>query len=147
MSNLLTVFLSVSLFFFFLFLVVGLFLFFPACCISSFAFFFLFDFSSRVLLDFEVLHSVSDSLFGCFFHRLGSKPCHVGHSWLKAPNMNMLYSRDTTICIHICGNIINNNDERTLFFRKIYLSHFILERVVKVLCVRGELETEQTATY
>ena len=30
---------------------------------------------------------------------------------------------------YICGNIINNNDERTHFFRKIYLSHFI-ERVV-----------------
>ena len=30
---------------------------------------------------------------------------------------------------------------------KIYLSHFILERVAKGLCVRGEMETEQTATY
>ena len=49
-----------------------------------------------------------------------------------------------------CGNIINNNDERTHFFRKIYLSHFIrkdCERVTKGLCVRGELETEQTAKY
>ena len=27
------------------------------------------------------------------------------------------------------------------YFRKIYLSHFILERVAKGLCVRGELET------
>ena len=43
--------------------------------------------------------------------------------------------------------MVNNNDERTHFFRKIYLSHFILERVAKGLCVRGELETEQTATY
>ena len=46
----------------------------------------------------------------------------------------MLYSRDTTIRIHIYiyRNIINNNDERTHFFRKIYLSHFIqgCERVV-----------------
>ena len=33
------------------------------------------------------------------------------------------------------------------FFKKIYLSHLILERVVKGLCVRGELETEQTGTY
>ena len=31
------------------------------------------------------------------------------------------------------GNIVNNNDERTHFFRKIYLSHFILERVAKGL--------------
>ena len=51
---------------------------------------------------------------------------------------------------YTCGNIINNNDERTHFFRKIYLSHFIrkgYERVAKGLCMRGELETEQTATY
>ena len=49
-----------------------------------------------------------------------------------------------------CGNKINNNDEWTHFFRKIYLSHFIqngCERVAKGLCVRSELETEQTATY
>ena len=48
------------------------------------------------------------------------------------------------------GNKINQNDERTHFFRKIYLSHFIrngCERVTKGSCVRGELETEQTATY
>ena len=51
---------------------------------------------------------------------------------------------------YTCGNKINNNDERTHFFRKIYLSPFIrngCERVAKGLCVRGELETEQTATY
>ena len=44
---------------------------------------------------------------------------------------------------YTCGNKINNNDERTHFFRKIYLSHLGW----KGLCVRGELETEQTATY
>ena len=63
-----------------------------------------------------------------------------------------MYSR----IIHIqpytytCGNKINNKDERTNFFRKIYLSHFIrngCERVAKGLRVRGELKTEQTATY
>ena len=44
----------------------------------------------------------------------------------------------------------HNKDEQTHFFRKIYLSHFIrngCERVAKGLCVRGELETEQTETY
>ena len=46
------------------------------------------------------------------------------------------------VYIYICGNIINNNDERTHFFTKIYLSQFS-----KGLCVRSELETEQTATY
>ena len=34
---------------------------------------------------------------------------------------------NTYTTIH--GNIVNNNDERTHFFRKIYLSHFIRERV------------------
>ena len=45
---------------------------------------------------------------------------------------------------------INDNDERTHFFRKIYLSHFIrnvCERVTKGLYVKGELKPEQTATY
>ena len=64
----------------------------------------------------------------------------------------MLHSRNTYTTIHIYMRKQNrhNNDERTLFFRKIYLSHFIrngCERVAKGLCVRGELETEQTATY
>ena len=70
-----------------------------------------------------------------------------------------MYSRDKSCskcCIvviqlytYTCGNKINNKDEWT-HFRKIYLSHFIrngCERVAKGLCVRGELETEQTATY
>ena len=51
---------------------------------------------------------------------------------------------------YTCGNIINNNNERTHFFTKIYLSHFIrkgCKRVVKGLCVRGEFETEQTESY
>ena len=33
---------------------------------------------------------------------------------------------------YACGNKINNKDERTQFFRKIDLLHFILERVAKV---------------
>ena len=47
---------------------------------------------------------------------------------------------------YTCENINNNNDKRTHFFRKIYLST-LFERVAKGLCVRGELETERTATY
>ena len=43
---------------------------------------------------------------------------------------------------YTCGSKINNKDERTQFFRKIYLSLYS-----KGLCVRDELETEQTATY
>ena len=71
--------------------------------------------------------------------------------------LDIMYILSTSICciavIHIqlytytSGSIINNNDKRTQFFRKIYLSHFILKRVAKGLCVRGELETEQTVTY
>ena len=64
----------------------------------------------------------------------------------------LLHSRNTYTTIYRCmrKHSQHNNDERTHFFRKIYLSHFIrnvCERVEKGLCVRGELETEQTATY
>ena len=38
--------------------------------------------------------------------------------------------------IYTCGNIINNNDERTHFFRKIYLSHFNQRSCERVVCVR-----------
>ena len=52
--------------------------------------------------------------------------------------------------IYTCGNIINNNDEKTHFFRKINLSQFILERVAKglmlVMCERW-VGDEQTVTY
>ena len=65
--------------------------------------------------------------------------------------------RIVVIHIHLytytCGSKINNNDKRTHFLRKIYLSHFIrngCERVLKSVmrerCV-GEMETEQTLTY
>ena len=37
------------------------------------------------------------------------------------------------IQLNVYGDIINNNDKQTHFIRKIYLSHFILERVVKGL--------------
>ena len=37
---------------------------------------------------------------------------------------------------YICGNLINNNDERTHFFRKIYLSHFIRKGCEMVVCER-----------
>ena len=59
----------------------------------------------------------------------------------------LLYSRDTTIRIHIHAetNLTIMTNEHTSLEK--YTSHFILERVVKGLCVRGELETEQTATY
>ena len=56
----------------------------------------------------------------------------------------------TTIHIYMRKQSQHNNNEQTHFFRKIYLSHFIrkgCERVAKGLCVRSELETEQTATY
>ena len=59
----------------------------------------------------------------------------------------MLYSRDTTIRIHIHAetkSTIMMNEHTSL---EKYTSHTLFERVAKGLCVRGELETEQTATY
>ena len=62
----------------------------------------------------------------------------------------MLHSHNHDTYTYACGSKINNNNDRTQFFRKIYLSLFIrnaCERVAKGLCERGELEIEQTATY
>ena len=72
----------------------------------------------------------------------------------KAPTIRLLYSH---ILLHntytnISGNIVDNNirtsmNKRTLFFIKIYLSHFILERV-DVGCVwEVSWRRGQTATY
>ena len=55
-----------------------------------------------------------------------------------------------TIHIYMRKHSPHNNDERSLLFWKIFLSHFIrngCERVTKGLSVRGKLETEQTVTY
>ena len=59
----------------------------------------------------------------------------------------MLYSRDTTIRIYIHAetkSTIMTNEHISL---EKYTTHSLFERVAKGLCVRGELETEQTATY
>ena len=59
----------------------------------------------------------------------------------------LLYSHDTTIRIHIhmeTKSTIMTNEHTSL---EKYTSHTLFERVAKGLCVRGELETEQTATY
>ena len=56
----------------------------------------------------------------------------------------MLYSHDTTIRIHIyvkTQSTIMTNEHTSL---EKYTSHILFS---KGLCVRGELETEQTATY
>ena len=37
---------------------------------------------------------------------------------------------------YTCGSQINNNDEQTHFFRKIYLSHFIQKGCERVMCER-----------
>ena len=48
---------------------------------------------------------------------------------------------------YTCGNIVNTimTNEHTSLEK--YTSHTLFEMVAKGLCVRGELETEQTATY
>ena len=57
----------------------------------------------------------------------------------------MLYSH--IIHIQLYMETVNNIDKRTHFFREIYLSHFILERV-DVSCVwEVSWRWEQTATY
>ena len=49
----------------------------------------------------------------------------------------MLHSHNhIQLYTHTCGNKINNNDERTHFFRKIYLSHFIRNGCERVMCER-----------
>ena len=55
---------------------------------------------------------------------------------------------------YTCGNIINNNDERTHFFRKIYLSHFIRKGCERVECERwvvdgtdGNILTPSSSNY
>ena len=56
--------------------------------------------------------------------------------------MNRGFKQCCIAVIHIqlytytCGNIINNNDKRTQFFRKIYLSHFIRNGCERVMCER-----------
>ena len=48
---------------------------------------------------------------------------------------------------YTCGNIVNTIMiiEHTSLEK--YTSDTLIERIAKGLCVRGELETEQTATY
>ena len=109
----------------------------PACGSFSFVlfFFFLLDFSSRVTLAPKVLYSASDSLFGRFYGRLFKLDTMPWwHAWPQAPNFIMLHSHihDT----YTCRNKTNNNDERTNFFRKIHLSHFIRNGCERFKCER-----------
>ena len=48
---------------------------------------------------------------------------------------------------YTCGNKINNNEERTRFFRKIYLSHFMWKGYERVMCERWVGDWTETATY
>ena len=59
----------------------------------------------------------------------------------------MLYSRNKNISRNIIKhNLRTSMNERTHFFIKIYLSHFILERFdVSVVCVRDGWRQRQTA--
>ena len=79
----------------------------------------------------------------------------VSRVWLKTASdyeasvleiLKVLYSHEQ-LYIHICmqKHIQHNKDERTQFFRKIYLSLFskVRKGYERFYCVRGELETEQ----
>ena len=48
---------------------------------------------------------------------------------------------------YTCRNIVNTLMTSEQTFLEEYTSHTLFEMVAKGLCVRGELETEQTATY
>ena len=52
--------------------------------------------------------------------------------------VRILYSHIIHIQLYTytCGNKINNNDERTHFFRKVYLSHFFRNGCERVMCER-----------
>ena len=53
---------------------------------------------------------------------------------IKFSGILVVYPHNTYTTIH--RNIINNNNERTHFFRKIYLSHFIRKGCERVVCER-----------
>ena len=125
----------------------------PPCCSFYFILFFFFLFSSRFFFSCSarpciVSHSLSGRFFlfsSRFFFSCPARPCIVSHSlsgrfydrlfrlytmpwwhaWPKDPNMNMFDSRMIQLYTYTCGSKIKNNDERTHFYRKIYLSHFI----------------------
>ena len=64
---------------------------------------------------------------------------------IGSDTFKLLYSRDTTIRIHTeTSSTIMTNEHTSL---EKYTSYTLFERVAKGLCVRGELETEQTTTY
>ena len=61
---------------------------------------------------------------------------------------DFLTSCNILICRCLQKHIQHNKDERTQFFRKIYLSLYLKcsKGLRKVLCVRGDLETEQNCS-
>ena len=63
--------------------------------------------------------------------------------YVAYPKYEYVVKADTDIC----RNKINKNDERTRFFRKIYLSHFIRNCYERVMCERWTGDWTETATY
>ena len=61
--------------------------------------------------------------------------------------MQVLHSSNHDTYADACGNIVNTIMTNEHPSSEKYTSHTLFERVAKGLCVRGELETEQTATY
>ena len=60
-------------------------------------------------------------------------------------SVHLLYNHNTYTTIH--GNIVNTIKTNGHSSSEKYTSHTLFEMVAKGLCVRGKLETEQTATY
>ena len=87
-----------------------------------------------------------------YFVTSGRRPVHHFSDFIKRPSHlwskynvgrgldgrdeHLLHSRIIHIYTYTRGNKINNNDEQTHFFRKIYLSHFIRNVCERVMCER-----------
>ena len=138
MSNLLTVSLECfsSLFFFYSLLLVCSFFssFLPVCCSFSCVHFFFFSFRFFFSCPswFEVLYSVSDSIFGRFYDRLFRLDTMAWwHTWPQAPNRIILHSNNYDTYMHAeTVNTIMTSIHTSL---EKYTSHTLFEMVAKWL--------------
>ena len=58
------------------------------------------------------------------------------NNFVQDMNLRYIAVINMLLYTYTCRNKINNNDERTHFFRKIYLSHFIRNGCERVMCER-----------
>ena len=75
-----------------------------------------------------------------------NKNIYTNQDLITVQSFNQCVAESQSWYIYMRKHSQHNKDERIHFFSKIYLSHFIRNGCER-LCVRGELETEQNATY